>query len=125
MRPHVGDRRSADTIRRGRAAKTSAALEIELKAHRRRSAVPTRSDAPIAVLWEVEWNEHRLSCAVYRHGAGLQLRIESPTSIVTAEPFEMRPRALARAELLHRNLTRRGWRDAVRIGPDPPARSGR
>jgi hypothetical protein len=87
--------------------------------------VASRPDAPIAVLWEVDWNEHRLSCAVYRQDTGLQLRIESQSSIVAAEPFEMRPRALARAELLHRNLTRRGWRDTIPAGSDPPGASSR
>jgi hypothetical protein len=77
------------------------------------------ADARIATLWEVVWDEHRLSCAVYREGAGLQLRIESPGGVVARESFELRPRALARAHLLHQSLTRRGWRDSR--GPTPPA----
>ena len=64
------------------------------------------------MLWEVEWEGQRLRCAIYRTGAGLQMRLESGTAVVMAEPFEMQPRAIARTRLLRRSLTRRGWREA-------------
>ena len=73
-----------------------------------------RDDIPIAVLWDVECNDHRLACRIYRQDSSMQLRIESPTAVVVAESFEMQPRALARARAVHAGLTRRGWRDAGR-----------
>jgi hypothetical protein len=76
--------------------------------------VHKRDDIPIAVLWDVEWNDHHLACRIYRQGAGMQLRIESSRAVVVAESFEMQPRALARARAVHAGLTRRGWRDAGR-----------
>jgi hypothetical protein len=72
-------------------------------------------DTPIAVLWDLEWNANRLACRIYRHGSEMQLRIESPTAIVITEPFEMRPRTLARVRALRDGLTRRGWRESGRM----------
>ena len=80
-------------------------------------SVTVPPDEPIGLLWEVEWNGDRLWCAVYRDGAGLQLRIESPTAVIAREPFDMRPRAFARAHSFRDSLTRRGWRDSGRIAP--------
>jgi hypothetical protein len=73
-----------------------------------------RDDIPIAVLWDVERNDHRLACRIYRQGSGMQLRIESATAVLVAESFEMQPRAVARARTVHAGLMRRGWRDAGR-----------
>ena len=66
-------------------------------------------DTPLAVLWELEWNENRLVCAVYRRATGLQLRVESAKAVIVSEPFVIEPRALARAQKLRDDLKRRGW----------------
>jgi hypothetical protein len=65
------------------------------------------------VLWELEWNENRLSCAVYRRGNGLELRVESAMAVIVTEPFVIEPRALARAQMLRDDLKRRGWTDGT------------
>jgi hypothetical protein len=67
----------------------------------------------VATLWQLAWNDERLSCAVYRRGALLQLRVESPSAVIVAEQFELQPRALARAHALRESLKRRGWQDSV------------
>lgn len=89
-------------------------------------SVSAPDDVPVAVLWEVEWNGTSLRCAVFRHAKGLEMRVESAAAIVVSEPFGLQPRAVARATALHRELTRRGWRDTVRVPPGgdsgtPPA----
>ena len=68
----------------------------------------------LAVLWELELQENRLACVVYRLTRGLELRLESPQATIIAEPFELRPRMLAKARALRRGLTRRGWREGER-----------
>ena len=68
---------------------------------------------PLATLWQLAWDEHRLSCTVYRGAGGLQLKVESATGEILSEPFDMQPRALARTQALRESLKRRGWRDAV------------
>jgi len=65
------------------------------------------------VLWELEWNENRLSCAVYRRSSGLELRVESAIAVIVTEPFVIEPRALARAQMLRDDLKRRGWTDGT------------
>jgi hypothetical protein len=62
-------------------------------------------------LWQLTWNDERLCCAVYRAGKGLELRLESATRVLLAEPFELRPRMVLRTEALKRSLKRRGWRE--------------
>jgi hypothetical protein len=69
-----------------------------------------KRETPVAVLWELDWDDTRLSCAVYRHQNGFQLRVTSPTAIIVAEQFALEPRALARARALRDELARRGWR---------------
>lgn len=70
------------------------------------------SDArPVATLWQLALNDDRISCLVYRHSDGFELRLESPTAVILAERFELQPRMLARTEALRASLTRRGWRD--------------
>ena len=71
--------------------------------------VPPR---PLATLWQLALDDERLICTVYRDRDGLQLRVESPTSIILAEPFDMQPRMLARTQALRESLKRRGWRDS-------------
>jgi hypothetical protein len=66
----------------------------------------------IATLWQLAWDDDRLSCVVYRNTDGLQLRLESPTAIILSEPFELQPRAFARMQALRESLKRRGWRDS-------------
>ena len=53
----------------------------------------------------------RLSCVVYHDGKGMELRIESETSVILAEPFNMQPRAMARTRALRESLKRRGWKE--------------
>ena len=69
-------------------------------------------ETPLAVLWELEWNDNRLVCAVYRCATGLQLRVESPQAVIVNEPFVIEPRALARAQKLRDDLKRRGWTES-------------
>lgn len=72
-----------------------------------------RASRPVARLWDLAWNGDRLSCTVYRagEGKGLEMRLESDNGMILAEPFELRPRVLARMEALKRSLKRRGWQD--------------
>ena len=67
---------------------------------------------PVATLWQLAWKDDRLACAVYRSGDSYELRIESGSQTVLAEPFDLGPRMLSRTEALRRSLERRGWRDA-------------
>jgi hypothetical protein len=50
-----------------------------------------------------------VECCVYRNGSGLELRVESATAVIVCEPFDFRPRALARVQALRQSLKRRGW----------------
>jgi hypothetical protein len=87
-------------------------------------AMTAGGEPRVATLWEVEWEGQVLRCAVYRGREGLQLRLESATTTVLAEPFEMRPRSLARARRLRHSLTRRGWRDTAPQRADGPGTGG-
>lgn len=71
--------------------------------------MPTREAPPVATLWQLAWENQRLSCAVYRHGAQLQLRVQSADAVIVTEQFDLQPRALARAQALRDALKRRGW----------------
>lgn len=74
------------------------------------------SDAPpVATLWRLALDDDRLSCKVYRHGDGFELRLETPTAVILAERFDLQPRMLARTEALRVSLTRQGWRDILGI----------
>jgi hypothetical protein len=66
----------------------------------------------VATLWQLAWDDDRLSCTVYRNTDGLQLRLESSTATILSEPFELQPRALARMQALRESLKRRGWRES-------------
>ena len=66
----------------------------------------------VATLWQLAWDDDRLSCTVYCNTDGLQLRLESPTAIILSEPFELQPRGLARMQALRESLKCRGWRDS-------------
>src|SRR5688572_14508149 len=68
--------------------------------HHNTHTVSNTGDSPLAVLWELRWNENRLLCAVYRCTTGLQLRVESARTVIVSEPFVIEPRALARAQKL-------------------------
>jgi len=74
--------------------------------------VPTSEEAPIARLWQLCWQNDRLSCAVYRDGEELQLRVQSPYAVIITEHFDLQPRALARAQALRDALKRRGWTES-------------
>ena len=52
-----------------------------------------------------------MSCAVYRADKGLEMRLETGKGTILAEPFEIRPRTLARVQALRNSLKRRGWQD--------------
>ena len=74
--------------------------------------VPTRrTNEPVATLWRLAWNEDWISCAVYHHGPGLEMRLESRSNVIMSETFELRPRMLARMQALLSSLKRRGWQD--------------
>jgi hypothetical protein len=66
---------------------------------------------PIATLWQLTWQDDLLSCAVYKAGKGLEMRLEAGTRTLFAEPFELGPRMVARAHALRQSLLRRGWRE--------------
>ena len=72
----------------------------------------TTEPKAVATLWQLAWDDDRLSCNVYRNKEGLQLRLESPTAIILSEPFELQPRVLARMQALRESLKRRGWRES-------------
>lgn len=63
------------------------------------------------MLWELEWDDARVSCAVYRQRGGMELRVETGAGVIACEPFEMEPKHLARARTLRESLKRRGWRE--------------
>lgn len=67
----------------------------------------------MATLWRLAFDGDRLSCAVYRARAGLEMRLETATQTILTEPFELRPRMLARVQALRRSLKRRGWQDSA------------
>jgi hypothetical protein len=71
--------------------------------------VSSLDHAPLAILWRLRLNDNRIACRVYREGATLHLCVESPSAVIVREPFELEPRALARARMLRANLERRGW----------------
>ena len=66
---------------------------------------------PVAILWQLHLDKNQLVCVVYREGDGLELCVESPSAVIVREPFDLQPRALARARALHASLKRRGWLD--------------
>ena len=70
-----------------------------------------RNIHPVATLWQLAWNDDLLSCAVYKAGGGLEMRLESGRRTIFAEPFELGPRMVARTQALRRSLMRRGWKD--------------
>jgi hypothetical protein len=57
------------------------------------------------------WNDSRVSCAIYKAGDGLEMRLEAGTRLLLAEPFELGPRMVARVQALRRSLKRRGWEE--------------
>ena len=65
----------------------------------------------VATLWQLAWNDDRIFCTVYRCHDGLQLRVESGTTVIVSEPFELQPRAMARTQALRASLKRRGWQE--------------
>ena len=66
---------------------------------------------PVATLWQLELQNDRLCCTVYRGESGFYVRVESATAVIVNEPFELQPRMLARAEALRDSLRRRGWQE--------------
>jgi hypothetical protein len=74
---------------------------------------PEADARPLATLWQLAWNDDRVFCTVYRSDTGLQLRVESATSVIVTEPFDLQPRALARTQALRASLKRRGWQEVT------------
>jgi len=74
----------------------------------------------VATLWQLAWDDDRLSCCVYRHRTGFQLRLESSSAVIVSEPFDLQPRALARTQALRNALKRRGWRECPSAEPVAP-----
>ena len=72
----------------------------------------TGGERPVATLWELAFNDHRLFCTIYRHDSGFQLRLESATAVILAEPCDLQPRTFARTRALRASLKRRGWHDS-------------
>ena len=64
------------------------------------------------MLWQLAFQDDRLSCAVYRCGSELRLQVESAKAVIVSEQFDFEPRALARAQALRAALKRRGWEDS-------------
>jgi hypothetical protein len=67
---------------------------------------------PVATLWQLALNDDRLFCSIYRHDDGFQLRVESATTVILTEPFDLQPRMLARTQALRASLKRRGWKES-------------
>jgi hypothetical protein len=67
---------------------------------------------PVATLWQLALNDDRLFCTIYRHDNGFQLRVESATTVILTEPFELLPRTFARTQALRASLKRRGWKES-------------
>jgi hypothetical protein len=88
--------------------------------HHNTHTVSSGNDVPLAVLWRLQLNDSRIACRVYRDGGRLQLCVESATAVIVREPFELEPRAMARARMLRENLKRRGWVDDP--APESPVR---
>ena len=80
-------------------------------------AVPDNRLRHVATLWQLTMNEDRVRCTVYGDGPRLELRIESPTSVIVAEPFDLQPRMLARSRALRASLKRRGWSEPSAAQP--------
>ena len=70
------------------------------------------SERPVATLWELVWNDERISCTIYRRDEGFQLRVESTTTVLLTESVELQPRTFARTKALRASLKRRGWRES-------------
>jgi hypothetical protein len=79
----------------------------------------TTSHRKRTTLWHLTWSDpaapdasrERVSCSVYHSASGMELRIESATHVILAEPFDMQPRALARTRALRESLKKRGWKE--------------
>ena len=80
--------------------------------HNTRAVLTSAEPELVATLWQLAWiDDSVLACCVYRNGVDLQLRVESATALIVCEPFELQPRAVARAHALRASLKRRGWVD--------------
>jgi hypothetical protein len=47
----------------------------------------------------------------------MELRLESASHVLVTEPFELRPRMMARARALRESLKRRGWEEPASGAP--------
>ena len=66
---------------------------------------------PVTTLWQLGLEENRLFCTIYRNSAGFELRLETGSTVILTEPFDMQPRLLARTQQLRAALKRRGWQE--------------
>jgi hypothetical protein len=65
----------------------------------------------VATLWDLTWDDDRLTCAIDASESGMKLTIWSNNAVIFTEPCDLQPRALARAQALRVALIRRGWRE--------------
>lgn len=79
------------------------------RVHNTRTVFTPPGARRVATLWTVAWNGEQLSCVVYRTRNGLELTVQSERLPILTEPFDLQPRALARAAALRDALKRRGW----------------
>lgn len=70
---------------------------------------------PVAVLWQLAWDDSVLACSVYRDARGFEMRVESNGIVVTEERCDLQPRTIARAHALRSSLLRRGWHDPTTV----------
>ena len=66
---------------------------------------------PVTTLWQLGLEQNRLFCTIYRNSTGFELRIETASTVILTEPFDMQPRLLARTQQLRAALKRRGWQE--------------
>jgi hypothetical protein len=66
----------------------------------------------VTTLWNLIFDDSRVSCVIYRGADGMELRLESPAGTILTMPFDLQPRALARTRALRESLKRRGWKEA-------------
>jgi hypothetical protein len=65
----------------------------------------------VSTLWNLIFDDNRVSCVVYHGAKGMELRLESGAGTILTEPFDMQPRSLSRSKALRDSLKRRGWKE--------------
>ena len=80
-------------------------------------------DGRISTLWNLIFNDNRVSCVVYHGENGMELRVESAAGTILTEPFDMQPRSLSRTKALRESLKRRGWKETNPKSQNPNPKS--